>query len=38
MGLALSIIQMKKSGTRVSTKMMNTMDKAKKYMRMEIIT
>lgn len=37
MDLALSIIQTAKSGIRDSTRTMNTMDKGKKYMKMDII-
>jgi hypothetical protein len=37
MDLELSFIQTAKSGIRDSTRMMNTMDKVKKYMKMEII-
>ena len=37
MDLELSFIQMAKLDIRVSTRMMNTMDKVKKYMKMEII-
>jgi len=37
MDLVQNFIQMEKSDIKASTKMMNTMDKERKYMKMEII-